>query len=108
MEKEKLFKLTNPQLSIINGWKPETLVSKFQQLTKISDKTLESFKKLERQAQVDALVLYINKQSVVKTKTINSILVYEFGTIKDFKDGTYVFTDKGEGIGGWKKMVANQ
>lgn len=47
----------------------------------------------------------LNKQSVVKTKTINSIIVPEFGTVKEFKDGAYVFTDKGEGVGGWKKVA---
>lgn len=103
----KTIKINDLYLNIIKSWKPETLINKFQQLTKISDDTkIKGFKRLSIEAQKDALILFISKQPISKLANINQFVQPEIGTRRMFKDGEYEVVDKGNGKSGYKKVTA--
>lgn len=93
-------KLNKEQNERLNKLSESEIEKFFTVLTGINKpETLKAFKKLDKEAKINALAFYIAKQGVNRKKEVEEIFKPHEGELRHFSDGDYIYAG-----GHWKKI----
>jgi hypothetical protein len=92
-------KLNKEQLDRINSLSEEDLTQVYKKSTGVDNKTVEAWKKhLSKQEKINVVINIVSNKEY-GNKILKDIFDPKEGEVKEYKDGTYVFTQ-----GHWKKQ----
>lgn len=92
-------KLTKEQLDRIHSLSDDELTKVYKKSTGVNDKTTEAWKKfLSKQEKIN-VIIHIVSNKEYGNKILNDIFDPKEGEVREYKDGTYTFTE-----GHWKKQ----